>query len=368
MEKAKTVVVGLSGGVDSAVAAWLLHRQGYDCQAATLRLYNSVDVGQNPYHTCCSLEDLEDAAELAFQLDIPYRVLDEVEAFRRGVIEDFVRVSLAGGTPNPCVVCNRRVKFDGLLRYADQLGAEWVATGHYARTRYDAASGRWQLLRGRDAAKDQSYMLAVLTQAQLARTRFPLGEYTKAQVRQLAQQAGLNVAAKHDSQDLCFIPDGDHAGFLQRYTGIPLQEGDFLDTAGRKVGRHGGALRYTLGQRKGLGLAMGQPVYVCGRDLVHNTVTVGPPQALACRALTAKTVNWVALAGLAGPLRVQACTCYHQLPQAATVTPCGEGVRVTFDSPQRAVSPGQTVVLYDGELVLAAGAIDQTFPETETEE
>ena len=349
-----SVLVGMSGGVDSSVTVALLREQGYQVQGAVILF--------SPAHE----KAVEEAKTAARQLDVPLTVLDARADFEAHVAAPFCASYCAGRTPNPCLLCNPNVKFRSLVQAADRLGCEKIATGHYARVEQDE-KGVWRVFRPKSDARDQTYMLYGLGQEVLSRLLLPLGENQKPEIREMARQAQLECADSPDSMEICFIPDGDHAAYIAA-RGLHAPAGQFISPDGKALGPNLGIDHYTVGQRKGLGLALGRPAYVCGRDLVHNTVTVGPPQALACRALTAKTVNWVALAGLAGPLRVQACTRYHQLPQAATVTPCGEGVRVTFDSPQRAVSPGQTVVLYDGELVLAAGAIDQTFPEIETEE
>ena len=351
-------LVAMSGGVDSSVAAWQMQQAGYDCTGVTMRLFQDETLGQSGAHTCCSAQDIEDAAEVAFALDMPYEVVDMTADFRTQVIERFVRVYEEGGTPNPCIDCNRFLKFHALLDWARQHGMETLATGHYARTQWVPATGRWLLRRGLDAAKDQSYVLYMLTQDQLAHIRFPLGELRKEQVRALAAQQRLGVARKHDSQDICFVPDGDYAAFLEGFTGRSWPEGDFLDPAGQPVGRHRGAVRYTLGQRKGLGLALGAPVYVCSKQMQENTVTVGPEELLFRRTIWAEDVNWIAVERLTAPERVLACTRYHQKPQPATVFPAGEqGFRLEFDQPQRAPTPGQAAVLYRGDIVLGGGTI-----------
>lgn len=353
----KSALIAMSGGVDSSAAAWLMLQAGYRCQGATMHLHWDAGVEQDKYRTCCSRRDIEDAGEVAAQLGIPYEILVYTMEFKKQVIDKFVRVYEEGGTPNPCIDCNRYLKFGRMLQAAEERGLEYVVTGHYARIEYDEGRGRWLLKKAVDAGKDQSYVLYMLTQQQLAHIQFPLGGKEKSQVREMAGKLGFVNAAKHDSQDICFVPDGDYGAFLERYTGKTYPPGDFLDTEGHVVGRHRGAARYTLGQRKGLNLAMGTPVYVCGKDMADNTVTVGPDSALYSRILRAEDMNWISLEKPGAPLRVKAKTRYRQAEQWATVYPEDGGVRLEFDEPQRAVTPGQAVVLYDGELVVGGGTI-----------
>lgn len=351
-------LIAMSGGVDSSVAAWMMQQAGYDCTGITMRLTRNETMGQSGFHTCCSETDIEDAAEVCFTMDIPYEVVDFTADFQEKIIEKFIRVYEAGGTPNPCIDCNKYMKFDELLRWAEAHGMEYVVTGHYARIEQDEATGRWLLKKGLDEGKDQSYVLYNLTQEQLAHTRLPLGGLHKSEVRQIAERQRFVNARKHDSQDICFVPDGDYGRFLEDFTGRHYAEGDFLDVDGHVVGRHRGAVRYTLGQRKGLGLAMGAPVYVCAKDMQANTVTVGPEERLFNTILYADEANWVAIPTLTEPLRVTARTRYHQKEQAATVYPAGgDGFRLEFDQPQRAPTPGQAVVLYQGDVVLGGGTI-----------
>ena len=350
-------LIAMSGGVDSSVAAWLMQRDGYDCTGITMRLTHNEMLGQSGFHTCCSEKDIEDAAEVAFALDIPYEVLDFTADFQEQIIEKFVRVYEAGGTPNPCIDCNKYMKFRHLLDWAQAHGLDYVVTGHYARVEQDAATGRWLLKKGLDEGKDQSYVLYNLTQEQLAHVRLPLGALHKTEVRAIAEEHKFVNARKHDSQDICFVPDGDYARFMEDFTGRHYPAGSFLTEDGRVVGRHNGAVRYTLGQRKGLGLALGAPVYVCGKDMQANTVTVGPEDALFDRIVYADEVNWIAIPELTRPLRVTARTRYHQAEQAATVYPAEGGFRLEFDQPQRAPTPGQAVVLYQGDVVLGGGTI-----------
>ena len=347
----RSALIAMSGGVDSSAAAYLTLEAGFRCQGATMRLLRR-DGGQ----------DAADAEAVCRRLGIPFTVLDLAGEFEEAVIGPFVRAYLAGRTPNPCVDCNRRMKFARLLEAADAAGLRFVATGHYARTGRDAASGRWLLRKALDAGKDQSYFLCALTQEQLSRARFPLGGMEKRQVRELAERLGFANARRRDSQDICFIPDGDYGSFIEARE--PCPAGDFLDREGRVVGRHRGAVRYTLGQRKGLGLSMGEPVYVCGKDMAAGTVTVGPESALYAREVLVEDPNWIALEGLSGPLRVEAKVRSRQREQPARITPEADGrVRIVFDQPQRAVTPGQSAVFYDGDLVLGGGVIAEAFTE-----
>ena len=350
-------LIAMSGGVDSSVAACLMQLAGYDCTGITMRLTHNETLGQSGYQTCCSEKDIEDAAEVAFALDMPYQVLDFTADFRAQIIEKFIRVYEAGGTPNPCIDCNKYMKFRHLLDWAEEHGMEYVVTGHYARVEQDAATGRWLLKKGLDEGKDQSYVLYNLTQEQLAHIRLPLGALHKTEVRKIAQEHSFINAQKHDSQDICFVPDGDYARFMEQFTGKHYPAGDFLDQSGKVVGTHSGAVRYTLGQRKGLGLALGAPVYVCGKDMQANTVTVGPESELFDRIVYAEDVNWIAIPALTEPLRVTARTRYHQAEQQATVYPAENGFRLEFDQPQRAPTPGQAAVLYQGDVVLGGGTI-----------
>ncbi|MCI6850575.1 MAG: tRNA 2-thiouridine(34) synthase MnmA [Clostridiales bacterium] len=355
MERA---IIGMSGGVDSSVAAYLMKKAGYECIGATMRLYDS----STEESTCCSLDDVEDARAVASRLGIRHYVFNFKDDFDRQVIQKFVTSYEQGLTPNPCIDCNRHLKFDRLLRRAQELGCNWVVSGHYAQIRQDPVSGRYLLYKAADRAKDQTYFLACLNQEQMAHIQFPLGGLTKTQVRQIAQENGFVNARKRDSQDICFVPDGDYGAFLQRYTGKTYPEGDFLDLQGQVVGHHRGAACYTLGQRKGLGLAMGAPVYVCAKDMQRNTVTVGPGEALFSPALLAGDWNWYPFPTLTAPMRVTVKTRHSQFEQAATVYPEENGfARVEFDQPQRAVTPGQAVVLYDGDMVVGGGTITEAL-------
>lgn len=290
-EQIKTALIAMSGGVDSSIAAYLTKEKGFQCQGTTMRLYRNEDIGQCGFHTCCSQRDIDDASEVAFQLDIPYDVLDFTMDFRKQIIENFIRVYEEGGTPNPCIDCNRYMKFNKLLKFAREKKLDYVVTGHYARIVFDKESGRYLLKKAVDETKDQSYALYAMTQNQLAHTLFPLGHLRKTEVRKLAEKLRFVNAAKHDSQDICFVPHGDYTRFMEEHRGRAYPEGDFLDEKGNIVGRHKGAVRYTLGQRKGLGLTMGKPVYVCAKSMENNTVTVGSEAMLYSYALIAEEMN-----------------------------------------------------------------------------
>ena len=347
----KKALIAMSGGVDSSVAAFLTAQEGYSCVGGTMLLYDFGDV-------CGSSAAIGDAQAVAQRLDMPFHVFPLMEQFRKCVIDDFVACYEKGLTPNPCIRCNRHMKFSAFLENAKELGCDCMVTGHYARIRRDEATGRYLLCKAADSAKDQSYFLYAITQEQLARIRFPLGELTKDQVRVIATEQGFLNAKKRDSQDICFVPDGDYFAFLRRFTGKTYAPGDFLDASGKKVGTHQGAVAYTLGQRKGLGLAMGQPVYVCGKDMERNTVTVSTEDALFHKELLANDWFFFPFDQLTQPLRVEAKTRSRMAQQPATVYPESDGTcRVVFDQPQRAITPGQAVVLYDGDIVVGGGTI-----------
>ncbi len=354
--ESRKALIAMSGGVDSAVAALLTQSEGFQCLGATMRLYDGET--DDLSSTCCSLEDVEDARSVAYRLGIPFHVFNFKRDFEEQVIGKFIRCYECGLTPNPCIDCNRHLKFDLLLQRARVLGCDFVVTGHYARIQKDPETGRYLLYRAVDPAKDQSYVLYTLTQAQLAHIRFPLGHLSKPQVRQIAEEHGFINAKKRDSQDICFVPDGDYVAFMTRHTGKTYPEGDYLSLDGKVVGRHKGAVSYTLGQRKGLGLAMGAPVYVCHKNMEENTVTVGPNEALFHSALIAEDLNWFPFPSLTEPIAVTAKARYNQPPQPAMVFPGENGsVRVEFAQPQRALTPGQAVVFYDGDLVIGGGTI-----------
>ena len=354
-------LIAMSGGVDSSVAAAMMISQGYDCIGVTMKLFQNEDVQVPKEHSCCSLEDVEDARSVAYRLGMRYYVFNFADDFGRQVIDRFVGAYERGETPNPCIDCNRYMKFDRLYQRAKELECSYVVTGHYARTAFDEASGRWRLLKGKNAAKDQSYVLCFMTQDQIAHTLFPLGEYEdKDQVRRIAEQYGFVNAHKHDSQDICFVQDGDYASFIEARTGKKYPAGEFVDRQGNVLGIHRGMIRYTIGPRKGLGLALKQPMYVCRKDMEKNQVVLSTDQELYSRVLYAKDMNWISIAPPppGTVLRFSAKPRYRAREAAAEVTVLEDGrIRLVFDTPQRAITPGQTAALYDGEVVAGGGII-----------
>lgn len=344
----------MSGGVDSSVAAFLMKKNGFECIGATMKLYDNEDIGVSSEKTCCSLDDIEDARNVARKLDMPYYVFNFKEDFEDKVIQKFIKTYEQGGTPNPCIDCNRFLKFEKLMQRREELKFDYVVTGHYADIEY--RDGRYYLKKGIDLSKDQSYVLYSLTQEQLTHTLFPLGKYTKAQIREIAAQQGFINAHKHESQDICFVPDGDYAAFIERHEHKTYPPGPFVDQQGNVVGTHQGIIRYTVGQRKGLGLAAGHPVYVVKKDIAANTVTVGGNQDLLSSELAAAAFNWIAPQPQQ-PIRCCAKTRYNMREVPCTAQCEGDTVRVVFDEPVRAVTAGQAVVLYDGDYVLGGGTI-----------
>ena len=333
------VLIAMSGGVDSSVAAFLMKEQGCDCIGATMKLFHNEDIGVKSSRTCCSLEDVEDARSVAFHLGIPYYVFNFSDDFRARVIGRFIAAYERGATPNPCIDCNRYLKFERLYERARILGCDAIVTGHYARIVFE--NGRWLLKKALDESKDQSYVLYSLTQEQLAHTRLPLGALHKSETRRIAEEQRFYNAGKPDSQDICFVPDGDYAGFIARYTGHGCPTGDFVDESGQVLGRHKGIVHYTVGQRKGLGIAADAPLYVKRIDAQENRVVLSGSDALFSRELTANDFNWIACDTPPRELRATARVRYHQREQAATVTVLPDGrVHLVFDEPQRAITPG----------------------------
>ena len=356
--KNHSVLVAMSGGVDSSVCALLLKERGFSCHGVNMKLFSLADIALDPEKSCCNPEDAKDAARVAEALGMSFSVCDLSGDFCRNVIDYFVRTYEEGGTPNPCVECNRTMKFGRLFAMREELGCEKIATGHYARVTTDA-SGRALLSVAKDASKDQTYVLWSLTQDQLQHTLFPLGDYTKSEVRQMALAHGLCNAARAESQDICFVPDGDYAAFIKQYTQKEFPTGKFVDANGTVLGTHNGIIHYTIGQRKGLGLAFGKPTYVCKKSPLDNTVTLGGNEELFTRDLTASGINLIALDRIASPLRVEAKIRYQAKPSPATVEQTGEhSFRLRFDEAQRAISKGQSVVLYSGDVVIGGGIID----------
>ena len=348
----------MSGGVDSSAAAALLLQQGYEVIGITLKLWPQ-DCLARAEDKCCGPQAVADARGVCHRLGIPFYLVDEAEEFRQQVIEYFAAEYRAGRTPNPCVLCNEKLKFGTLVTRARKLGADFVATGHYARVERDAATGRFLLKRGRDARKDQSYFLFSLRQDQLARSLFPLGELTKTDTREVARERQLKTAEKEESMEICFVPDNDYGRFLQQAKLVAPHRGDIVDTAGRVLGRHDGIEFYTIGQRKGLGIAAPKPLYVLELDPARNRVVVGDDDtALQRDTFTVQRCNWIPFAAPAGEIEVTAKIRYNHAGTPATVTPQADGAaRVRLRTPQRAITPGQACVFYQDDLVLGGGWI-----------
>ncbi|SRR5581483_2677597 len=356
---AKRVVVAMSGGVDSSVAAALLVEQGYDVIGMMMRLWSEDGENASGSNRCCTPDQMNDARAIADKLDIPFYVLDTQSVFKGAIVQFFLDQYSQGVTPNPCLECNRHIRFEWLLNNALALDADYLATGHYARLR-QASDGTFQLLKGLDDAKDQSYVLSVLGQEQLSHALFPVGEYTKPQVRELAAKFGLNVASKHDSQDLCFLSDGDYRRFLRQYRPQIAQPGPIMNRAGEVLGQHSGLPDYTIGQRKGLGLSSPEPLYVLATDPHRNALIVGTQAELGSDHLTAARVNWIAGSPPPEPIRAQVKIRYKAQPAQAAVTPLPNArVCVQFDERLRDITPGQGAIFYDGDVCLGGGIIER---------
>lgn len=352
----KKAIIAMSGGVDSSVAAHLMREKNYDIIGVTLHLFDNEDAGIRE-KTCCSLADVEDARSVALKLGMEHYTFNFKEDFKEQVIARFIDAYENGRTPNPCIDCNKYIKFKRLLERAKQLDYDYVVTGHYARIEQN--NGRFLLKKGLDRTKDQSYVLYSLTQEQLRHIQFPLGAMTKAQVREIAEQQGFINAKKRDSQDICFVPDGKYAEFIERYSSKTYPNGNFIDMEGNVLGEHKGIIRYTIGQRKGLNLALPKPMYVCSTSLKDNTVILGDNADLFSKTLDADNVNLIACDKIDGSIKVNAKIRYSQSEQSATVWQTSQDtIHLEFDEPQRAITKGQAVVLYDGDTVVGGGVIN----------
>ena len=347
----------MSGGVDSSVAAFLLQKESFEVIGATMKLYNNEDIDFVSEKTCCSLDDVLDAKSVCARLGIRHYTLNMTDDFKKEVIERFISAYQNGFTPNPCIDCNRYMKFSKMLHKAQELDIDYVATGHYARI--EKQGDRYILKKAVDLSKDQSYVLYSLTQEQLKVTKFPLGNYTKQQVRKIAEENGFVNARKHESQDICFVPDGDYSKFIEYYTGKTYPCGDFVDMNGKRLGEHKGIIRYTIGQRRGLGLALPASMYVVEKDVDNNKVILGFNDDLFKKEVNVKNISFTACDGLDKPERLCAKIRYNQKEQPATVTQTDENhFKIVFDEPQRAITKGQAAVLYDGDTVVGGGTIE----------
>lgn len=349
-------LIAMSGGVDSSMAAKLMSDKGYDCIGCMMKLYENEDGDVLKSRTCCSLDDADDARSVAYKLGMPFYVFNLMEDFTTMVIDKFIEAYQKGMTPNPCIDCNRYMKFDKLMDRAAALGCEYVVTGHYARI--EKENNKYILKKAADETKDQSYVLYNLTQKQLAHLQFPLGELRKTQVRSLAEEIGFINARKPDSQDICFVPDGDYAAVIEKKSGRRAACGNFTDTNGNVLGQHKGIIHYTLGQRKGLGITFGRPMYVCGINPEDNTVVLGEERELFSSEAYVSQFNWISGERPDAQVRCKVKVRYSQKEHLASVIPDGKDrVKIEFDEPQRAITPGQAAVVYDGDTVLGGGVI-----------
>jgi tRNA-specific 2-thiouridylase len=352
----KKALIAMSGGVDSSVAAYLMKEQGYACMGATMKLVTNPQEDVHRERSCCSLEDVEDARSVAARLDIPYYVFNFTEDFREQVVKPFISAYEKGETPNPCIDCNRHLKFERFYQRAMELGCDYVVTGHYVRIAME--NGRYLLKKAVDQTKDQSYVLYAMTQEQLAHALFPLGEMEKVETRRLAEREGFLNSEKPDSQDICFVPDGDYAGFIRRTTGKEYAPGPFVDMQGRVLGQHRGIIHYTRGQRKGLGISAAEPLYVCRICPEENQIVVGSNEDLFSREFEAEQMNWIYWENPPETFRAKVKVRYRHKEQWANVQVLPHGrIHVVFDEAQRAITPGQAAVLYQGETVLGGGVI-----------
>ncbi len=350
------ILAAMSGGVDSSVTAYLLKQQGYNVTGVTMKLFDKDNPLIIEEKSCCTADDIADAQRVCDSLDIPYHVVNFTDDFKENVIDRFINAYENGATPNPCIDCNRYMKFARLLKQADEMHLDGIATGHYAQVKKQG--DRFVLCKGLDESKDQSYVLYSLTQTQLAKTILPIGGLTKAQVREIAEQQGFINANKKDSQDICFVPDGDYSAFIQRFTGKTYPTGDFVDIKGNPIGKHSGIINYTIGQRKGLGIAFGEPKYVCGICSQDNKVILGSNDDLFKTTVNVKDVNFIACDSLDKPIKAMAKIRYNHKAQPATITQTdNDTITIEFDVPQRASTPGQSAVVYDGDTVICGGII-----------
>ena len=359
MKEKEKVVLGMSGGVDSSVAAYILQEKGYEVIGITMQVWPRDEEYEDIEGGCCSLSSVNDARRVADKLNIPFYVMNYREVFEKKVINYFVEEYLKGATPNPCIACNKYIKFDEFLRKAEMLGANYIATGHYANIILDEQTGRYLLLKAKDDKKDQTYVLYNLTQYQLKHTLMPLHEYNKDRVRSIAMEINLSVANKPDSEEICFVPDNNYAKFIKKRVPDKVQDGNFVDAEGNILGRHKGIIHYTIGQRKGLGIAFGKPMFVCDIIPMENLVVLGDEAGIFKDTLYAEDLNLIPFEKLEGEMRVTAKIRSTSKEADATITPYRNGVLVKFDNPQRAITKGQAVVFYDGQVVIGGGTIKE---------
>ncbi|MCL2018935.1 MAG: tRNA 2-thiouridine(34) synthase MnmA [Oscillospiraceae bacterium] len=364
-DKTNSALIAMSGGVDSSVAALLIKQQGFNCTGATMKLFSSEDIGVNRESGCCSLADADDARAVATGLGMPFYVFNFTADFKNQVIGRFIEAYQNGLTPNPCIDCNRYLKFERLLNRAKQLGIDYMVTGHYSQIEHDKTGGRYLLKKGKDSSKDQSYVLYSMSQEQLKRTLFPLGGLCKSEVREIALEHGFVNAKKQDSQDICFVPKTEnlsYTDFITQYSGKEPVKGRFIDINGKDLGEHKGIIHYTVGQRKGLGLTSESPLYVCALNPEANSVVVGTNEHLYSRVLIARDINLIAYERLNSALNVRAKVRYNQPEQPATIQQLDSDIlRIEFDEPQRAITKGQAVVIYDGEIIIGGGTITEVL-------